>query len=392
MSGKRDYYEVLGIARNASVEEIKKAYRRLAMKYHPDKNAGNKEAEEKFKEVSEAYEVLSDEQKRRQYDQYGHDGLKSAFGPGGFDFSRDFTHASDLQDIFGDLFGGGGIFEEFFGRGGGSRRSGAGGTRPARGADLRFDLEIDFEEAAFGAEREITLPATEECPVCHGTGSEPGRKKEVCRHCHGRGVIVVSSGFFRVQQDCPSCNGKGEIITHPCPHCGGTGFIKTRRRLTLKIPAGVETGSRLRLAGKGEGGLRGGSPGDLYVVLHVRPHNIFQRQGADLFCEVPMPLEAALTGGEVSVPTLDGMAKIRISPGTESGRVFRLRGKGMPVPGEAGRGDLHARVYLEIPKNLSGMQKKRLKEFLDTCNENNYPEIAQFQRKARDFAASVKHG
>jgi molecular chaperone DnaJ len=389
VAGKRDYYDVLGVKKDAKPDEIKKAYRRLAMKYHPDKNAGNKEAEEKFKEISEAYEVLNDEQKRRQYDQYGHEGMKSTFGPGGFDFARDFTHVSDLQDIFGDLFGGSGMFDGFFGRAGGSQRSGPAGSRPVRGADLRFDLEIGFSEAAFGAEREITLPVMEECSVCHGSGSEPGRKKEVCRHCRGSGVVVASSGFFRVQQDCPSCNGRGEIITHPCTRCGGVGLEKTRRRLSLKIPAGVETGSRLRLAGKGEGGMRGGPPGDLYVVLHVRPHNIFQRQGADLFCEAPIPLDVALTGGEVSVPTLEGMAKLKISPGTETGRVFRLRGKGMPLLGEPGRGDLHARVFLEIPKNLSSVQKKRLKEFLDACSESNYPEVGQFQRKAREFVSSL---
>ncbi|MFN2352662.1 MAG: molecular chaperone DnaJ [Kiritimatiellia bacterium] len=385
VAGKRDYYEVLGVARGASLDDIKKAYRRLAMKYHPDKNAGNKEAEEKFKEVSEAYEVLSDDKKRRQYDQFGHDGMKSAFGPGGFDFSRDFTHVSDLQDLFGDLFGGGSVFDEFFSRG--SRRGG--GSRPARGADLRFDLEIDFEEAAFGSERDITLPVSDECGVCHGAGSEPGRKKETCRHCGGRGVVVSSSGFFRVQQDCPSCNGKGEIITHPCQKCGGLGVVKNRKRLTLKIPSGVESGSRLRLSGKGEGGLRGGPAGDLYVVLHVRPHTIFQRQGADLFCEVPMSMESAMIGGEISVPTLEGMAKLKVSPGTESGRVFRMRGKGMRLLGASGRGDLHVRVYLEIPKNISSGQKRKLKEFLEVCTDTNYPEIGAFQRKAREFAAHI---
>ena len=266
MAGKRDYYDVLGVKKDAKPDEIKKAYRRLAMKYHPDKNAGNKEAEEKFKEISEAYEVLNDEQKRRQYDQYGHEGMKSTFGPGGFDFARDFTHVSDLQDIFGDLFGGSGMFDGFFGRAGGSQRSGPAGSRPVRGADLRFDLEIGFSEAAFGAEREITLPVMEECSVCHGSGSEPGRKKEVCRHCRGSGVVVASSGFFRVQQDCPSCNGRGEIITHPCTRCGGVGLEKTRRRLSLKIPAGVKPDRDCGWLGKARAGC-GRAPGDLYVVL-----------------------------------------------------------------------------------------------------------------------------
>lgn len=385
---KKDYYEVLGVARTASTDEIKKAYRKLALQYHPDRNAGNKEAEEKFKEISEAYEALSDDTKRRQYDQFGHDGMKSAFGPGGFDFARDFTHVSDLQDLFGDLFGGGagGIFDDFFGRG--SRRGG--GSRPTRGADLRFDLEIDFEESVFGSEREIALPISEECDRCRGAGSEPGQKKETCRHCGGHGVVITSSGFFRVQQECPSCNGKGEIVMHPCRQCDGAGLLKKHKRLTLKIPPGVETGSRLRLSGKGEGGLRGGPAGDLYVVLHVRPHALFRRQGEDLFCEAPIPLDVAILGGEVSVPTLDGWAKIKILPGTESGKVFRLRAKGAPILGEHGNGDLHIRILVEMPKNLGGAQRKKLKDFLDTCGPAHYPDIQQFQKNADAFLAHRK--
>ena len=385
MAVKLDYYEVLGVPKAASADEVKKAYRKLAMQYHPDKNAGNKEAEEKFKQISEAYEVLSDEKKRGQYDQYGHDGMRSTFGPGGFDFTRDFTHVSDLQDIFGDLFGGSGsIFDEFFGRSSG-RRGAGGNARAARGADLRFDLEIDFEESVFGSEREVTLPVSEECAACSGTGAEPGHKKETCRQCGGHGVVITSSGFFRVQQDCPVCGGKGEIVAYPCHLCNGTGLIKNRKRLTLKIPPGVETGSRLRLAGKGEGGLRGGPAGDLYVVIHVRPHSLFQRQGEDLFCEVPIPLDVALLGGEISAPTLDGWAKIKVAPGTESGKVFRLRGKGVPEIGGKGRGDLHIRVIMEVPKALNGNQKKKLKEYLDTLEEANYPDRAQFQKRATDF-------
>ncbi|MBU4201320.1 MAG: molecular chaperone DnaJ [Kiritimatiellae bacterium] len=384
MAGKRDYYDVLGVTRNTALEEIKKAYRKLALKHHPDRNAGNKEAEEKFKELSEAFEILSDPQKRQLYDQYGHAGLKSSFGPGGFDFSRDFTHMSDIQDLFGDLFGGGsgGIFDDVFGRGSGRR---GGSSRSARGADLRFDLEIEFEESVFGAERAITIPISEECSACAGSGAEAGHKKETCRHCGGHGVVVTSAGFFRVQQDCPSCGGRGEIVTHPCRPCGGTGMVKARKQLTLKIPAGVETGSRLRLAGKGEGGARGGGAGDLYVVLHVRPHHLFQREGNDLFCEVPISLEAAALGGEISVPTLDGWANIRIAPGTENGKLFRLRGKGVPDTGGYGHGDLHVRVVQEVPKNLSGQQKKKLKEFLDACDETNCPDLAQFRTKAAEF-------
>ncbi len=385
MRVKHDYYQVLGINRDASEDEVKKAYRKLALKHHPDRNAGNKEAEEKFKALSEAYEVLGDVQKRQVYDQYGHDGLKSTFGPGGFDFSRDFTHASDLQDIFGDIFGGnsGNVFDEFFGRGSGRR---GGQTRSARGADLRFDLEIDFEESMFGAEKEINLPISEECSACGGSGCEAGHKKETCRHCGGRGVVVTATGFFRVQQDCPSCAGRGEIVTHPCRQCRGTGMVKTRKRLTLKIPAGVETGSRLRLAEKGEGGRRGiGEPGDLYVVLHVRPHHLFQRQGNDLFCEAPISLEIAALGGEITVPTLDGWAKIRIAPGTDSGKLFRLRGKGAPDSSGYGHGDLHVRVVQEVPKNISGQQRKKFKEFLDACNMGNYPELARFLKKSGEF-------
>ncbi len=384
MATKRDYYEVLGVSRTASDEEIKKAYRKLALQHHPDRNAGNKAAEEKFKELSEAYEVLNDSQKRQQYDQYGHAGLRSSFGPGGFDFSRDFTHGADLHDIFGDLFGGaGGMFEEFFGRAGGRR--GADGSRAARGADLRFDLEIDFEDSIFGAEHEITLPVSDTCSTCKGTGAEPGHHKETCRHCNGRGIVVTSSGFFHVQQDCPSCGGRGEIITHPCRTCRGTGLVKNSKQLMLKIPPGVETGSRLRLSGRGEGGVRGGPPGDLYVMLHVRPHSLFQREGADLFCEVPVPLDTALLGGEIQVPTVEGWATLKLAPGTENGKLFRLRGKGVPGLGGEPPGDLHARVTVEVPKNLSGAQKRKLKEFIDSCAEDQYPGRNQFKKHAGEF-------
>ena len=385
MATKLDYYEVLNVSRNASGDEIKKTYRKLAIKHHPDHNAGNKDAEEKFKELSEAYEVLNDPQKRRQYDQFGHAGLKSSFGPGGFDFSRDFTHGADLHDIFGDLFGGtGGMFEEFFGRAGG-RRGSADGSQAVRGADLRFDLEIDFEASVFGQEREITLPVSEACPKCNGTGSEPGRHKETCRHCNGRGVVVTSSGFFHVQQDCPSCGGRGEIITHPCRACRGTGLVKNRKQLTLKIPPGVETGSRMRLAGRGEGGARGAPAGDLYVMLHVRPHSLFQRQGSDLFCEVPVSLDVALLGGEIQVPTIEGWVNLKLAPGTENGKLFRLRGKGVPGLGPENPGDLHVRVVVEVPKNLSGAQKRKLKEFMDNCAVDQYPARNQFKKHAEDF-------
>lgn len=381
MAAKRDYYEVLEIPREAGVEDIKKAYRRLAMKYHPDRNAGDKAAEEKFKEISEAYEVLSDPQKRERYDRFGHDGVKSSFGPGGFDFSRDFTHVSDLQDMFGELFGGG-IFEHFFGGGG---RAGRQTSRAARGADLRFDLEIDFEDSVFGSEREINLPVSAQCKECGGSGAKPGTGREKCRQCDGRGMVVTSSVFFRVQQPCPVCGGRGEIIIHACRECGGSGLVKEQRRISLKIPAGVEDGARLRLNGKGEAGANGGPSGDLYVVLHVRPHPVFQRHGEDILCEIPIPLDVAVSGGETRVPTLDGYAKLKIEPGTENGRIFRLRGKGAPDLHGRARGDLHVRVRVEIPTGLSHGQKKKIRELASFLTASNYPENERFKSLSEEF-------
>jgi molecular chaperone DnaJ len=381
---KRDYYEVLNVSRSAAPDEIKKAYRKLAMQYHPDKNAGNKEAEERFKEISEAYEVLSDPDKRQRYDQFGHAGVKSSFGPGGFDFFRDFTHGADFQDIFGDFFGGS-IFEDVFGRGYGRR----GASRSNKGADLRFDLEITFEESVFGAEHEITLPISQQCDTCHGSGCEPGRSKEKCRRCGGQGVVIAASGFFRIQQDCPACGGRGEIITHPCRNCRGSGMVKNRQKLMIKVPPGVETGSRLRLAGKGEGGSQGGPPGDLYVILHVLPHNIFQREGADLFCEVPISFETAVLGGDAEVPTLEGWARLKIEPGTTNGKILRLSGKGVYDLNTHERGDLHVRLAVEIPKNISSIQRKKMKEYMELFGEDNYPDQVQFRKKAETF---LKHG
>jgi len=382
VADKKDYYELLGVPRTSTTDEIKKAYRKMAMKYHPDRNPGDKVAESKFKEISEAYEVLSDANKKQQYDQYGHDGLKSAFGPGGFDFSRDFTHMSDLQDVLGSIFGdGGGIFDDFFG-GGGRRR-----TRDGRqqGADLRFDLEIDFEEAIFGSEREITLPMTEECSKCNGSGVAQGSTKETCRQCGGRGAVVSGGGFFQVRQTCPSCGGSGSVIVHPCTMCQGSGRIKTRKKLTLRIPKGVESGSRLRLAGKGETGLNGGPSGDLYVVLHVKDHEIFQRRGDDLYCEVPISFEVAAGGGDLEVPTIDGYAMLKLVPGTEVGKVFRLKGKGVPNVEGYGRGDLHVRVVPEVPVRLNSKQKKALFDLAQIMEGNNYPEGQKFRQKVNSF-------
>jgi len=382
VASKQDYYELLGVSRGASATEIKKAYRKLAMKYHPDRNPDDKEAEARFKDISEAYEVLSDPKKKEQYDRFGHEGMKSAFGPGGFDFARDFTHAADLQDILGSIFGdGGGFFDDLFG--GGRRR--ARSTGPQRGADLRFDLEIDLEEAAFGSEREVTLPMDMECSQCRGSGVAPGARKETCKHCGGNGQIATGGGFFQFRQTCPVCGGTGQVVTRPCTDCGGTGRTKTRKRLAMKIPPGVETGSRLRLGGKGEGGARGGPPGDLYVVIHVRPHALFDRRGDDLFCMMPVPFEDAALGGVVQVPTIDGYAKLKLSSGTESGKVFRLRGKGMPSVEGYGRGDLHVRVVPEVPTKLTSKQKKALKDFREESDDSNYPERRKFHEKSEAF-------
>jgi len=387
MAAKRDYYEVLGLARTASADEIKKSYRKLAMQYHPDKNPNNPEAAEKFKELSEAYEVLSDEKKRRQYDQYGHDGMKSTFGPGGFDFSRDFTHMSDIQDILGSLFGegGGGMFESFMGGAGGGRRRTRGGVQ--RGDDLRFDLEIDLEEAVFGSERELELPVTEECDLCHGTGAASGSSRETCRQCGGHGFVISGGGFFQVRQTCPVCNGEGSMVRRPCAKCTGTGRARARRRLALRIPRGVETGSRLRLTGKGEGGNKGGPAGDLYVVLHVREHELFERQGDDLICTVPISPAVAALGGEIEIPTPDGFAKIKLPPGTPNGKVFRLRDKGVPNIEGRGHGDLHVRVTLEVPTRLNGKQRKALEDFAASTEEANYPDMLRVRKTSEAFFA-----
>jgi molecular chaperone DnaJ len=383
VASKQDYYDLLGVSRSASQDELKKAYRKLAMKYHPDRNQGDKESEAKFKEVSEAYEVLSDAKKRQQYDQFGHDGLKSSFGPGGFDFGRDFTHGADLQDILGSIFGGGGgIFDDFFG-GGRRRSSRPGGPQP--GADLRFDIEIDFEEAAFGSEREITLPLSVQCDDCTGTGVTPGSKRETCRQCGGAGSVISGGGFFQVRQTCPVCGGQGSLVTNPCVKCSGSGRVKTSKRITLKIPRGVETGSRLRLAGKGEGGIRGGPAGDLYVVIRVKPHTLFRRREDDLFCEVPVPFETLALGGDIQVPTIDGFAKLKIASGTETGKVFRLRNKGMPSVEGYGRGDLHVQIVTEVPVKLSSKQKKALNDYREHVSDSNYPSAKRLHEQAEAF-------
>ena len=375
---KRDYYEVLGVSKGASADELKSAYRKLAMKWHPDRNPDNKdEATQRFSEISEAYEVLSDPKKRAQYDQFGFAG--NQFGPGGFDFNRDFTHGQDfdLGDIFGAFFGGGG----FGGFGGSARRDPNG---PQRGKDLRFDLEIDFEEAAFGSVRSVDLEINEACETCHGTGAAPGSKRETCSYCRGAGAIETGGGFFRMRQECPRCHGEGTIISKPCTACHGTCFVRKMHKISIRIPKGVETGSRLRMAGKGEAGLRGGGMGDLYVVLHVKESRIFERDGDDLLCVLHVRPDVAALGGEVQVPTPDGFARIKLPAGTENGKVLRLRGKGMPSL-RGSSGDLHVKIEIEVPANLSSKQKKALQEFASLCNDENYPMQNRIAQEADRF-------
>ncbi|QHI69552.1 molecular chaperone DnaJ [Tichowtungia aerotolerans] len=385
MADKQDYYELLGIAKGASAEEIKKAYRKMAVKYHPDKNPGDKTAEEKFKEVSEAYEVLSDPAKRQQYDQFGH----AAFGPGrggrgGGGFGGGFGGGIDLEEalrtFMGAAGGGGSIFDNFFG-GGGARRN---PNAPQQGADLRFDLDIDFEEAVLGSKREIRINVNETCTHCNGSGAEPGSGKRTCPDCGGAGQVVSGGGFVQFRQTCPTCRGSGEVIEKPCSKCHGQGLLRNKRNIEVKIPAGVETGSRLRVAGRGEGGRRGGPAGDLYIVLHVREHDFFKRNDLDIICEVPVPFHIATLGGEVSVPTIQGNATLKIPAGTENGKVFRMRGKGVTSP-RYGTGDQHILVQIEIPQGLSGKDKKKFEDAIKVLNDKHFPLTQKMRKAARTF-------
>jgi len=368
----RDYYEILGVDRSASQDEIKKAYRRLALKYHPDKNPGDKNAEERFKEISEAYQVLSDPEKRRQYDQMGHEafvhGQRAGGGP-----------AVDPFDLFSQVFGGS-IFDAFFGAGARAERA------PQEGADLRYDLEIDFEEAVFGADKEITIPRTETCERCRGTGCEPGTSRIHCSRCGGTGQIAMTQGFFSIRQRCPMCQGTGEIIQNPCRQCHGRGEVRRTKRLKIHIPAGVDTGARLRLAGEGEPGRHGGPRGDLYVVLHVREHEFFKRDGQDIHCEVPVPVTVAALGGSITVPTISGPAEVRIPPGTQSGRILRLRGKGVPSLKGYGRGDQYVHVLVETPVNLTSEQRRILQGLQKTETDRNFPKYAEFKKRAQRYS------
>jgi len=372
---KRDYYEVLGIEKGASEEEIKKAYRKQAVKYHPDKNPGDKTAEEKFKELGEAYEALSDPQKRPLYDQYGHAAFDRRAGGG---FGRGGFH--DPFEVFREVFGGGGIFDDLFGGGGRQDPS-----QSQRGDDLRYDMEITFEEAAHGSEKEITVTKPERCDVCDGSGAEAGSKVRTCPTCGGRGQVISSRGIFSIAQTCPHCQGAGRVIEKPCKTCRGVGRRERTSKITLRIPAGVDTGSRLRSPGNGEAGFRGGPSGDLYVVLHVKPHEIFQRDGDDLLCEVPVNFVQAALGAEISVPTLEGTTSVKIPAGTQPATMIRLKGKGVKNVQGYGHGDLHVRVNVEVPTHLTPAQKAKLQEFAELCNGKESPLSQSFFEKAKNL-------
>ena len=384
MAEKRDYYEVLGVAKTASADEIKSAYRKLAMKWHPDRNPGNPEAKEKFQEASEAYEVLSNPEKRQRYDQYGHQGVN--FGQGGFDFNN---ATADFGDIFSQIFGGGGggFADMFGGMFGGGRRRAADPNGPQPGDDMSMELEIDFDEALFGSERTLELTVPDQCPECHGSGAAAGAKRVTCPTCHGHGQVVGGAGFFQIRQACPKCGGSGTVVEKPCGKCRGSGQVRVPRSITLRIPKGVDTGSRLRLGGKGAGGLRGGQPGDLYVVLRVRPSEIFERDDVDLAVDVPVsPILAAL-GGEVEIPTPEGVATVKLAAGTANGKLLRLRGKGVPDLRGGPAGDLVARIVFEVPQRLTGKQRGLLEDLAKSLDDSNFPGRRDFAAKLQTFYA-----
>jgi molecular chaperone DnaJ len=374
---KRDYYEVLGLNRDASEEDIKKAYRKLAMKHHPDRNPDSKDGEEKFKEAKEAYEVLSEAEKRRAYDAYGHAGVNpqmGGMGPGG-DGQGFGGFAEAFGDIFSDIFGGG---------------QGRGRSSVYRGADLRYNLEVSLEQAARGTETKIRIPTMETCETCHGTGAKAGTQPKTCETCHGSGTVRLSQGFFSIQQTCPTCHGSGKMITDPCATCRGAGRLKKHKTLSVKIPAGVDEGDRIRLSGEGEAGVNGGPAGDLYVVIHLKEHGVFQRNGDDLHCEMPISFSQAALGGEIEIPTLDGSAKIKVPPETQTGQVFRLRGKGIKGVRSSYPGDLLCEVVLETPVRLTDRQKELLRE-IEEINKRDgsrhNPRAKSFMDKVREFFA-----
>ena len=371
---KRDYYEVLGVNKDASEEDVKKAYRKLAMKHHPDRNPDSKEAEERFKEAKEAYEVLSEPDKRRAYDSYGHAGVNpqmGGMGPGQEGFGG---FAEAFGDIFSDIFGGG---------------QGRGRSNVYRGADLRYNLEVTLEQAARGTETRIRIPTMEACETCHGSGAKAGTHPKTCDTCHGSGTVRMSQGFFSIQQTCPTCHGSGKMISDPCGTCRGAGRVKKHKTLAVKIPAGVDEGDRIRLTGEGEAGVNGGPPGDLYVVVHLKEHSVFQRDGDDLHCEMPISFSQAALGGEIEIPTLDGSAKIKVPPETQTGQVFRLRGKGIKGVRSSYPGDLLCEVVVETPVRLTERQKELLRELEDINLKDNRhnPRAKSFMDRVKEFFA-----
>jgi molecular chaperone DnaJ len=375
---KRDYYEILGVGRSAADADIKSAYRKLAMKYHPDRNPGDKTAEERFKEAAEAYAILADPEKRSMYDRFGHAGVTSAAGAGGFDPSV-FTGFEDILGGLGDIFGFGDIF------GGGRRRSG-----PQRGADLRYDLEITFEEAAKGTDTTVQIPRQETCDTCHGSGAAPGTSPTTCPQCRGQGQVRFQQGFFTVARTCPQCRGAGKIVTKPCQTCRGAGRITRDRKLTVKIPAGIASGQQLRLQGEGESGSLGGPSGNLYVVIQVQEHEFFRRDGNNLFCEIPVNYTTVALGGEIQVPTLDGQEPVKVPEGTQTGTTLRLRGKGMPDVNGRGRGDLFATVQVQTPKKLTREQRRVLEELAKTLPKEKFEPRAREDEDERNLFDRVK--
>ena len=373
---KRDYYEVLGVAKGASEDELKKAYRKLAKQNHPDLHPGDAEAEARFKEVNEAYEVLSDKDKRARYDQFGHAGVDPNFGAGGFgggfDGGFDF---GDLGDIFGSFFGGG--------FGGGGRR--ANPNAPQRGESIRMGVTITFEEAAFGCEKSVTVDRMEQCGTCHGNGCAEGTQPEVCSECHGTGQVQVRRqtpmGVFATSAPCPKCGGKGKIIHTPCKTCGGSGATRQRRTIQASIPAGIDNGQTISIRGQGHAGKNGGPAGDLLITITVKPHELFRREGTSVLCEAPITFAQAVLGAELEIPTIDGKVKYDLPEGTQSGTTFRLRGKGIPSINGRGRGDQYVTVYIETPRNLNKEQKEALKKFAETVGENNYEDRKKFFKK-----------
>lgn len=380
---KRDYYDLLGVSKDADAATIKKAYRKLAIKFHPDKNPDDAEAETKFKEIGEAYEVLSSEDKRAAYDRYGHAAFEGGMGGGG---GGGFGGFHDAADIFSQMFGGGGGggFEDFFG-GGGGRRGGRRGPVKQPGSDLRYDLQISLEEAAEGVEKELEIEKDARCKKCDGKGSKNSANVKPCTTCGGQGVVRRQAGIFVQETTCPECRGAGETITDPCSACNGQGKREEKARIKIRIPAGVDTGTRLRSSGNGDAGFRGGPAGDLYVFINVKKHDIFEREGEDLHCNVPMPFSVATLGGELKVPTLEGKSSIKIPPGTQGGTVFRLRQKGIKDLRSGYKGDLHVEVHVEVPTKLDSEQKEKLKAFSESIGEENSPMQESFFEKAKRF-------